>query len=638
MKKTMKKGLSRRDFLKGSAAALIGTAVAGAHGMLVHAETVSTPDKAGSIADDAVRYEDPEIPDHPVDGKYVTRALGHESWVYVSTTIREGKITECKVVRDNETIGVGNYACARIPAAIVQYQSVEVPNVRGCSTTSLAIKSAVAKAIEQSGYSLDDFSEPIEREKTNETIEEECDVVICGAGTAGLFAGARLAEKGLKVIVVEKRDIPGGSMPLTYGGILTTGSRRQFAYDVKGQLAGTANGDIEVKLEALKGEVLEGREAGEMPFCRILYTVGGEMADWLSDIGVGFRTFGTFEGATSVGSGLSLAPGMYMGGVGYASMFLAERISLHDNAKIYYATRVTELMKDEKGVYCGVRAEGENGNRYTIRAKAVCLTTGGFARNPEMLSEYYPRHADQFFNCTSAAEGDGIRMGLEAGGVMEVFDDELPAYLSSKPGLIELAFLQLTTPSIFVNTRGENIGSSMSHVNGANMKLDENNGDRFFVVFDDAAAESTRKNTSLGFDTYNALFERGEAIRYDSVEEVMKAYDLPKLQETIDAANELALSGEVNAFGQPKYPYMETRNGLWIVEVTPTFYLTTSGLRSDTDCHLLDEEGNPIPGLYGAGDLIGAVEKKDGLRYSYGFDSASAFGFHMADVVEKELA
>lgn len=637
MKKATK-GLSRRDFLKGSAAALAGVAVAGVSGTMAHAQTVSTPNRAASIMNEVDIYEDPEIPDHPVDGKYVTRAMGHESWVYVSTTIREGKIVECKVVRNNETIGVGNYACARIPAAIMQHQSVDVPNVRGCSTTSMAIKMAVEKAIEQSGYSLDDFSEPIEREMTNETIEEDCDVVICGAGTAGLFAGARLAEKGLKVILVEKRDIPGGSMPLTYGGILTTGSRRQFAYDVKGQLPGTASGDLEVKLESLKAEVLEGREVGEMPFCRVLYGVGGEMADWLSDIGVGFRTFGTFEGATSVGSGLSLAPGMYMGGVGYASMFLAERISLYDNAKIYYATKVTELIKDENGAYCGIHAEGENGNTYTIHAKAVCLTTGGFGRNQEMLAEYYPHHADQFFNCTSAVEGDGIRLGLEAGGVMEVFDDDLPAYLSSKPGYIELAFLQLTTPSIFVNTRGENIGSSMSHVNGANMKLDESNGDRFFVVFDDAAAESTRKDTSLGFDTYNALFERGEAIRYDSVEEIMEEYDLPKLQESIDAANELALSGEVNAFGLPKYPYMETRNGLWIVEVTPTFYLTTSGLRSDTECHLLDSDGNKIPGLYGAGDLIGAVEKKDGLRYSYGFDSASAFGYHMADVVEQELA
>ncbi len=627
-------GLSRRDFLKGSAATLAGVAAVGVFGACgtPNKETEATTTKAETVEQPSVQpgTTEADMPAGPVDGKYVTRAIGHESWIYVSTTLREGKIVECKVVRDNETIGIGNYACARIPAAIVKHQSVEVPNVRGCSISSMAIKSAVREAIQASGYDVADFSTPIAREMTNETIEDTCDVVVCGGGTAGLTLAARLAEQGKKVIVFEKRDIPGGSMPMTYGGIVCSGSRRQFSYDVTGAMKQTSNGNLEMKIEELKKQLLEDRSNGEMPYCRLLYGKAGEMADWLSDSGVGFRTMGTYEGATSIGTGLSMAPGMYMGGVGYVAMFLAERIGKFENAQIIYATSVTDLIKDENGVYCGVHASGENGNKYTIHAKAVALTTGGFARNLELLEKYYPGHADQFFNCASASEGDGIKMGLEAGGVVEVFDNDLPAYMSSKARLIELAFIQLTTPSLYVNTRGENIGSSMSHVNAANTKLDEANGDRFFIVFDDAAAESTKKNTQLGFDTYNALFECGDAVRYDSLDEIVEKYDLPKLKESIDTLNQAALEGKGN--------YMETRNGLWILEVTPTFYLTTSGLKSDTNCHILDANGDPIPGLYGAGDVIGSVEKKDGLKYSYGFDSAATFGYHMADVLAAELA
>ena len=95
------------------------------------------------------------------DGKYVTKAMGHEDYIYVCTTLRDGAIAGCQVLAHSETIGIGSYACARIPAAIVANQSVNVPPVRGCSITSRAIMAAVSEAIEQSGYDLDAFSTPV---------------------------------------------------------------------------------------------------------------------------------------------------------------------------------------------------------------------------------------------------------------------------------------------------------------------------------------------------------------------------------------------------------------------------------------------------------------------------------------------
>ncbi len=607
------KKITRRDFMKGSAA-LLGVSLASTFGLPVFAD-----------ADN----EDFEIPDHPVDGRYVTRAIGHENWIYVSTVLKDGQIASCSVVRSNETVGIGNYACARIPAAIVANQSINVPNVRGCSTTSRAIKNAVKEALTRAGYNVDDFNTEIKREMTNEVIERDCDVIVCGAGTSGLFAATRLAEKGYKVIVVEKRDIPGGSMAMTYSGVLTTGSRRQFAYDVNGTLKGTASGDLDAQIETLKTQVINPeRFTEEMPFCRTMYQCSTEMSDWMSDIGIGFRTMGNFEGEASFGSGLSMAPGMYMGGVGYAMMNLANRIGMYENAEIIYATTVTDLIQDETGRVVGVHAKGENGNEYTLTAKAVCLTTGGFARNRDMIAEYNPEHVGQFFNCASASEGDGIRMGLEVGSAVDVIDTELPAYLSSKKRMFELAFLGAIngfagTSLIFVNAHGDNIGSCVSHVNCSNSKLNPDNGDRFFCIFDDATAQAMHKSQTLGFDTYAAMFDCDDAVHYDSVEEIVNTFDLPNLPASIEAYNQAG--------------YLETRDGLWVLEVTPTFYLTTSGLMSDVNCHILTANGDIIPGLYGAGDVTGSMEKRDGLRYSYGFDAAASFGYHLGEVLGEEL-
>ena len=88
-----------------------------------------------------------------------------------------------------------------------------MPNLRGSSITSMAVKAAVKEAIELAGYNVDDFSKEVAIAASNEVIEEEADVVIMGAGTSGLTCACRLLEAGYSVILVEKRDIPGGSMP-----------------------------------------------------------------------------------------------------------------------------------------------------------------------------------------------------------------------------------------------------------------------------------------------------------------------------------------------------------------------------------------------------------------------------------------
>ena len=132
--------ISRRSFMRGAALGTVGVAAAGLlsgcnnSSSTAASSTAASSEAAGSQGASSA----PVIPSAPVDGKYVTKAMGHESWVYVATTFADGAITACEVLSHEETIGIGNYACSRIPAAIVEHQSINVPNLRGSSITSMA--------------------------------------------------------------------------------------------------------------------------------------------------------------------------------------------------------------------------------------------------------------------------------------------------------------------------------------------------------------------------------------------------------------------------------------------------------------------------------------------------------------------
>ena len=653
--------ISRRDFLKGAAAsvAVVGLMGCGTPAATTTAAPETTKPLETKTPETTAAPETTEAPKKGGDGKYVTRALGHESWVYVATTLIEGKIIACEVLQHEETMGIGNYACARIPKAIVANQSVNVPNLRGTSITSMAIKNAVTEALELAGYDVAAFSKEITNEVVGGSVEEETDVVIMGGGCAGLVAACRLLEAGINVTVVEKRDIPGGSMAMTYGGFATAGSDLQFAYDVDGAYAKSTYGSLDAMMGFWKMMTKYHRVDAEgydpnnlqMPFMTAQYATAGKVLDWMNSIGIGFNTIGYFEGATQYGYATPyMAPGCYEGGAGYAMMFLAQRIAMYNGegkalGKVIYSTSVDKLLKDENGKFNGVHAVGTNGTEYTIKAKAVCLASGGFAKNAEMLKQYNPEYADFFFNCASASTGDGIKLGIEAGSFVECAGRALPAYLSSAKRKFELAFIHSTAPGIMVNINGDTFGNIISdnHYTMAKAKLNKDNGDVFYYVFDEASAVQLHDSESYGFNTYAAMFEKEEAVHYASVAEAAAACNLPNLQNAIDENNAAALAylaGDAKAadkWGRTKCPYIDTRDGIWMIQVDPTFYLSTAGLAIDVDCHVLDKERKAIAGLYAAGDVCGSIEEKDFKQYGMGFDAALAYGYLMAETVKKEI-
>ncbi len=625
--------MNRRSFVKTTA----GVAAAS----MLAAATPALADQAAPAEEQAAE-EAPAATSGVQDGKYVTSWLGHENYIYVETTFSGGAIANCRVLRNDETVGIGTYPCATLPGRIVEAQSVEVDTMSGATLTSMAIKSAVRQAITDAGGDPStDFCAPAAAAFVAPEIPETSDVVIVGAGTSGLICAARLLEQGRSVTIIEKQDIPGGSMGMTYGGVAAAGSQLQANY-AQGRYDDSPLYNVDAMLALLANYINPDHDThdGAMPFQTEMYHNSGALVDWLHGMGVGFYTMGVNK---AYGITPYLAPGCYEGGCGYAMEFLVDRVGAL-GGQIFYGLKATSLVQDETGRVTGVEAAGEDGSTYTVSGSAIVLATGGYGANQDMIAQYSPKYAGYTFNCSPCSTGEGIEMGVAAGGYVECMDRDLGAFLStdgSDGSFFELAFLYQTTPGIMVNANGDQFGNITSNNHGmqAAALLDEANGGKFYHIFDESAAVTTKKNDTWAFDTYAAVFDRGLVQHFDTVEEAAEALNLPNLAATIEKNNEVSLTGEPDEWGRKVVPFIDTRTGVYAISVMPTFYLTTGGLAIDTATHVLSAaDGSAIPGLYAAGDVCGSVEEKDGCNYKMGFDAAMTFGYIMAGTIDAELA
>ncbi|WP_417004230.1 FAD-binding protein [Adlercreutzia equolifaciens] len=579
------------------------------------------------------------IPEIFTDGKWIGTAMGHDDELIAEVVVANGDLASIRVLRCDDTIGIGTTAAPMMAARILEAKNLDVDVVSGATTTSIAVRNAVSDAIMNAGGDLATFSLGAAEPSGGTDQAVEVDVALAGVGTAGLIAAVRLLEAGKSVVLFEKQDIAGGSMPMTYSGVAAAESELQANYAVgrhdENPMFSKA-GMLAIMSKYLVPE--NDRFDGAMPYQTAMYDNSGKLVDWLHGMGVGFYSLGVNP---AYGVTPYLAPGCYMGGCGYAKDFLVDRVGAL-GGQIIYATKVTELSQDSDGRVTGLLAEGRDGSTWTVTAKAVCLTTGGFAANPEMIAEHYPEYAEYKFNCAPGSTGEGILMGQKAGGAVECMGRELGAFLSttSQAGSnFEIAFLYQTTPGIIVNASGAQFGNMMSDNHGMLGRglRDAANGGAFFYITDESGRITTNKNELYAMDTYKCLERRGDMVHFASVEEAATALDLPQLEATIEAHNAHALAGEEDEFGRKNLPYLDTYNGIWIVSCIPTFYLTTGGLAIDTAGHVLTEDGKPVAGLYAAGDVCGSIEEKDGRPYAMGFDAAMNYGYLMAETVIADL-
>ena len=159
-------------------------------------------------------------------GTYQASAQGFHGSIVLSVTVDAHSITGIEVVEQSETEGIGAAALPMLVQSVLDRQTIGVDAVTGATITSEAFKAAMRDALTQAGADMDKMTAAAQKtELKEETLDT--DIVVVGAGAAGLTAALTAVQNGCSVILLEKTGMIGGASATAGAGTIATGSRWQ---------------------------------------------------------------------------------------------------------------------------------------------------------------------------------------------------------------------------------------------------------------------------------------------------------------------------------------------------------------------------------------------------------------------------
>lgn len=580
------------------------------------------------------------------DGTYTATTLGRNGDVTVQVKIANNKIADVKVLNWSETHPVADLPKTKVPEDIVKNQSTNVNNVSGATLTTFAIKAAVQDCLKQAGLNPKNYAKAVPNPvKVSGNVEEKTDVVVVGAGGAGLSAAVAAAKRGLNVIVVEKTHFAGGNTSVSGGCFnaadpegqkpikMTEGQKQSIdkllAEKIQNPLQEKLVAQVKQQWEAYKKSgsdslfdspelhALQSWKAGDYKAnLALVYKLTKEaptIQKTLSEMGLTWQKQPTqFVGALWPRSHRA---SNYKSGVGYIDTYL-DLIKAQKLSVTFMMSTPAESLIEKDGKVIGIKAKGSNGKDYSIYAsKGVILTTGGFGANVKMRNEYdeiWDKKLDAKVKTTNmpAITGDGINMALKAGaavkdmGYIQLLPTTDPATGSTNHKIVE-------STNIYVNKLGNRFVNEQGR-RDVLAKAALAQPDHVFYVI---GTEQTLLKDKEGRGPYGImiadLLKQKKAFKSDTLEGLAKELGMnpENLKRTVEKWNEFCKTQKDDEFGRmsceegnklPKGPYYASI-------MTPSVHHTMGGLVIDEDTHVLNKAGKPISGLYAAGEITGGI-------------------------------
>ena len=512
-----------------------------------------------------------------VSGTFEGESTGFHGPVKVAVTLESGAITDVQVTEQGETYGVSDWSISEMPKRIVEHQTWDVDVTTGATFSAYAVKYAVKNALEAAG--AEGLDETVHETAEDETLDT--DVLVIGAGVAGLTSAIEAANAGAKVLVLEKLDRLGGSSVTCGGYVYGTGSQMNSDESIDGYHP--------EDIVAYYNE----RTGGDMDETMVTYWAehSGETVDWLIDeMGVVFDA-----GVVASGTSPALRAHLTSGQGGPIMVPIWEKALANENITIVRHAPVTELIADGD-VLTGAVAD-HYGAKLTVNAKAVVVACGGFDRSAEYMAKYVPNSdgVPSMSSCGNTgdeiawAEALGAQL-LFKGGVMGMHTSDASYTLTG--GINLLSFL----PTLGVNDKGERFMNESLDYPLFYEAMDKNGTSCAWWIFD---------STMTDFVPLMELaVSRRYAVKADTFEELAEAAELDAdtFLASVARYNELGAAGEDEDFGRAGIAPLAEEGPYYAVKVIRSTVAGFGGLVINTDAEVLKEDGTAFQNLFAAGE------------------------------------
>ena len=572
--------------------------------------------------------------DAGVSGDFTGTAKGFGGDVSVTLTLTDGAITGCTAEGKEETQGVGSEAIAKMPGAIAESGSIAVDGVSGATITSTAIKEAAAAALTAAGLNPDDYKTAVENNATAEDSTVDADVVVVGAGGAGMTAAITAAAEGKSVVILESQSMVGGNSVRATGGM----NAGKTVYQDENEFGESAGVEKTLKTAAEKYadnetitalaktvseqwaayqanptgyfdsvELMEldtmigGKGINDPELVETLCANSADAIDWLDEHGITLHNVSSFGGASVKrihrpvnAEGKTVSVGSYM-------IPLLQENCEKAGVKMMLDTTATEILTDANGAAVGVKATGASGETVTVNAKAVVLATGGFGANLDMVVKYKPELKGFMTTNAPGIQGQGIEMA-QAISAATVDMDQIQIHPTVEANTAALITEGLRGDgAILINEEGQRFIDEVGTRDVVSAAEIAQTGSYSWLVVDQAMADAS--------SVIQGYIKKGYTVTGATYEELGKAMgvDASAFAETMEKWN-----GYVEAKNDPDFGRTSFANPLntapyYAVKVTAGVHHTMGGLKINANTEVLNEKGEVIPGLFAAGEVTGGV-------------------------------
>lgn len=572
--------------------------------------------------------------DAGVSGDFTATAKGFGGDVSVTLTLTDGAITGCTAEGKDETEGVGSQAIAKMPGEIAESGSIAVDGVSGATITSTAIKEAAAAALTAAGLNPDDYKTAVEKDAAAEDSTVDADVVVVGAGGAGMTAAITAAAEGKSVVILESQSMVGGNSVRATGGM----NAGKTVYQDENEFGESAGVEKTLKTAAEKYadnetitalaktvseqwaayqanptgyfdsvELMEldtmigGKGINDPELVETLCANSADAIDWLDEHGITLHNVSSFGGASVKrihrpvnAEGKTVSVGSYM-------IPLLEENCEKAGVKMMLDTTATEILTDANGAAVGVKATGASGETVTVNAKAVVLATGGFGANLDMVVKYKPELKGFMTTNAPGIQGQGIEMAQTIGAAT-VDMDQIQIHPTVEANTAALITEGLRGDgAILINEEGQRFIDEVGTRDVVSAAEIAQTGSYSWLVVDQAMADAS--------SVIQGYIKKGYTVTGSTYEELGKAMgvDAAAFAETMEKWNGCVEAKNDPDFGRTSFANPLNTAPYYAVKVTAGVHHTMGGLKINANTEVLNEKGEVIPGLFAAGEVTGGV-------------------------------